>query len=219
MAVPRDYHSTALLLTDGRILTAGGGYSSGNANSSGTHQDAQIFSPPYLFNSDGTLADRPTLTAQFASVDVGADLVVDTSGNIEYFSLVKMSATTHAINTGARHYRPEFTSSAGNQHSVTINQNPNISTPGYWMLFAVDDQGVPSEAQVIRVTAVDVRLDNVALSGTATQSSTLSNSVSYEAGNAIDGDLSGAHVTGSMTHTKPGAGGNLISGGSWKSIP
>jgi len=90
-------------------------------------------------------------------------LQVTTTGDIAYFSLIRMSATTHAVNTDARFYRPEFQAGGANQFSVTVNQNPNVSTPGYWMLFAVDTSGVPSEAQVIRITALDTRLDNLAL--------------------------------------------------------
>jgi len=51
MTIPRDYQSTAMLLTDGRVITAGGGYAQADADSPGTHQDAQIFSPPYLYNA------------------------------------------------------------------------------------------------------------------------------------------------------------------------
>ncbi len=205
MSVPRDYHSTAMLLTDGRVITAGGGYSAGNANSSGTHQDAQIFSPPYLYDANGSLATRPDLTAQNASVDAGDALEVTTSGNIDYFSLIRLSATTHAVNTDARFYKPEFTATSNNQFSVTINQNPNVSIPGYWMLFAVDTNGVPSEAQVIRITALDTRLENLAVRGTATQSSTYSHRTGtdyFSATQAIDGDLSGSNVAGSLSHTQ-----------------
>ncbi len=201
MAVPRDYHSTALLLTDGRVLTAGGGYSSGDANSSGTHQDAQLFSPPYLFASNGSLAAKPTVTAANAIVDTGGVLPVTTTGSVEYFSMIRMSATTHAMNTDARFYKPAFTQTSDGAYDVVIHQNPNVSIPGYWMLFAVDANGVPSDAQVIRVSALDVRLDNLAVSGSATQSSTLNDTGTFDAGNAIDGDLSGVDESGSLTHT------------------
>lgn len=204
MTVPRDYHSTAMLLTDGRVITAGGGYSASDANSAGTHQDAQIFSPPYLFDANGNLATRPDVNALTASVDAGDAVEVITAGEIDYFSLIRMSATTHAVNTDARFYKPEFTASGNNRFEVTIHQNPNISIPGYWMLFAVDTNGVPSEAQVIRITALDTRLENLALQGTAKQSSTFTNQNPadyFAASRAIDGDLSGGASAGSLSHT------------------
>lgn len=201
MAVPRDYHSTALLLADGRILTAGGGYSPNNPNAAGTHQDAQVFSPPYLFNGE-SLANRPTITSQQGIADTGTSLDVSTTGNIAYFSFIRMGATTHAMNTDSRFYKPEFQANGANQYTVTIHENPNVSTPGYWMLFAVDNNGVPSKAQVVRVTALDTRLDNLAPGGVATQSSIFPSTYSFEATNAIDGDLSGADRTNSMTHTR-----------------
>jgi len=203
MAVPRDYHSTAMLLTDGRVLTAGGGYAVNNPNSAGTHQDAQIFSPPYLFAADGTPAARPAISTTQASVDAGETVSLTTTGDIAYFSLIRMSATTHAVNTDARFYKPDYTATGTNQYAVTINSNPNVSIPGYWMLFAIDNNGVPSEAQVIRITALDTRLENLALQGTAKQSSTLaSRRTDFSASNAIDGDLSGGAFTGSLSHTK-----------------
>ena len=202
MAVPRDYHSTAMLLTDGRVLTAGGGYAVNNPNSDGTHQDAQIFSPPYLFAADGTPASRPVISTTQASVDAGETVSLTTTGNIAYFSLIRMSATTHAVNTDARFYKPEYTATGTNQYAVTINSNPNVSIPGYWMLFAIDNNGVPSEAQVIRITALDTRLENLALQGIAKQSSTFASTrTDFSASNAIDGDLTGGAFTGSLSHT------------------
>ena len=49
--VPRLYHSAALLLPDGRVMTTGGNFWGG-------HRELEIFTPPYLFRGP-----RPTLTA------------------------------------------------------------------------------------------------------------------------------------------------------------
>ncbi|MBX2823904.1 MAG: DUF1929 domain-containing protein [Gammaproteobacteria bacterium] len=152
MSVPRDYHSTALLLTDGRILTAGGGYQPSNSGASSTHQDAQIYSPAYLFSATGQLANRPTVVAEFDEIGNGQGFTVNTTGNISYFSMIKMSATTHGINTDVRFLKPQFSQSGSNRYDLEIHANRNVATPGYWMLFAVDTAGVPSVAEVIKVT-------------------------------------------------------------------
>lgn len=152
LSVPRDYHSTALLLTDGRVITAGGGYHPNDPNSAGTHQDAQIYSPPYLFDANGDLAVRPTVSSFADNVFHGQQFSVNTTGDIAYFSLIKMSSTTHAINTDVRQFRPVFSTIGANQYMINMHSNPNVATPGYWMLFAVDSNGVPSIADTIKVS-------------------------------------------------------------------
>ena len=66
-SVPRNYHSVALLLPDGRIWTAGGG---GCGTCTINQQSAQIFYPPYLFKKDGSglLANRPRIVSGPSSV-------------------------------------------------------------------------------------------------------------------------------------------------------
>ncbi len=153
LTVPRDYHSTALLMKDGRVITAGGGYHPSNPNSGGTHQDAQIFLPPYLFDSNGDFAARPTLQINATEVGYGQSFTASSNTTIDYFSLIKMSSTTHAVNTDARFFKPDFQSVGNSNYVITMHSNPNVATPGYWMLFAVDNNGVPSVAEVIQVTA------------------------------------------------------------------
>ncbi|MDJ0919379.1 MAG: DUF1929 domain-containing protein [Woeseiaceae bacterium] len=201
MTIPRNYHSVALLLTDGRVLAAGSGYNSNSVPAS-THQDGQVYSPPYLFNPDGSAAVQPVISSTSGEVEVGATINIAASESIAYFSMIKMSSTTHGMNTDVRYLRPAFTAAAGNNYDVTLHSNPNVATPGYWMLFAVNSSGVPSEAHVIRVTAVDARLENRALNGVVSQSSTATGTGDLSAANAVDGDLTGTEVSGSLASTQ-----------------
>ncbi len=200
MTIPRNYHSIALLLTDGRILSAGSGYNSNSVPAS-THQDGQVYSPSYLFNPDGSLAARPQITAGPGVVEVGDTFNVTTSESVDYFSMIKMSSTTHGVNTDVRYLRPQMASGGVNSYDITVHANPNVATPGYWMVFAVNSAGVPSEAHVVRVTAVDTRLVNQALSGIVSSSSTMASGFDVQATNAIDGDLSGDEASGSLAST------------------
>ncbi len=65
MKVHRGYHSTALLLPDARVLSVGGGICGGCLEGGYHQKNAEIFSPPYLFNKDGSgqLASRPTISS------------------------------------------------------------------------------------------------------------------------------------------------------------
>src|SRR5213079_49902 len=61
MQVTRQYHSTALLLPDGRVMSAGGGVCNTCDQVGYLAKNAEVFSPPYLFAADGTLAPRPVI--------------------------------------------------------------------------------------------------------------------------------------------------------------
>ncbi len=202
MSIPRNYHSIALLLTDGTVLAAGSGYNS-NSIPASTHQDGQVFSPPYLYDAAGNPAVRPAITNGAGIVETGSTFNVLTSEAIDYFSMIKMSSTTHGLNTDVRFLKPDFAASGTNSYDVTLHANPNVATPGYWMLFAVNAEGVPSEAHVVRITAVDTRYENLALSGTVSQSSDADGTSG--ASNAIDGDLSGHPGSNSLAATSSDA--------------
>ena len=74
MQITRQYHSTALLLPDGRVLSSGGGIC-GTCDQVGyLAKNAEIFSPPYLFQADGTLAPRPAIDAAPAPTSYGAPI-------------------------------------------------------------------------------------------------------------------------------------------------
>ncbi|MEM7332511.1 MAG: putative Ig domain-containing protein [Chloroflexota bacterium] len=160
MAVPRTYHSIALLLPDGRVLSAGGGLSGGNP--SVNHLDGQVYSPPYLYNADGSLATRPVIVSAPSVISSGEQFAVNTDAAIASFSLIKMSSTTHQVNTDLRFLDVDFVESGTNSYLLDAHSNPNVLSPGYYMLFAVNAQGTPSVSQIVQVsTANTPKVENL----------------------------------------------------------
>jgi hypothetical protein len=140
ISVYRGYHSTALLLPDGRVLSAGGEQ---------TGASAEIYSPPYLFNGP-----RPTITSvSSSSVKVGQTINVTTPNatSISQVTLIGLGSVTHAFNQNQRLNHLQFTQISGGVQ-VIAPANSNLAPPGEYMLFLVNNNGVPSVARVIQVT-------------------------------------------------------------------
>ncbi|XXF77855.1 DUF1929 domain-containing protein [Myxococcaceae bacterium GXIMD 01537] len=134
----RGYHSTALLLPDGRVLSAGGRT---------REPTAQVFSPPYLFKGP-----RPTLTSAPETVGWGNTFEVSTpdASSIAQVTLIRLSSVTHAFNMNQRINKLAF-SAGGGTLSVTAPASANLCPPGHYLLFLVNARGVPSVAKVVRV--------------------------------------------------------------------
>jgi galactose oxidase len=150
-AVPRNYHSVAVLLPDGRVFSGGGGLC---GTCSTNHPDGQIFSPPYLFNPDGSPRTRPTITSAPASAATGQTISVTTDGPVSSFSLVRYGAATHSVDNDQRRIPLQIVSSSGNTYQLAIPSDPGIALPGPYMLFALDSNGTPSIASTISITNV-----------------------------------------------------------------
>lgn len=155
MAIPRNYHSVAIVLPDATVFSGGGGLCGPCTQYGGTadsnHFDGEIFVPPYLLNADGTRRTRPVISTVAGTVKVGASLSITTGSAVTKFSLIRFGTATHTVNTDQR--RIALTSSgSGTSYTVTIPGDPGVALPGFWLLFAIDSNGTPSIAKTIQVT-------------------------------------------------------------------
>lgn len=144
MTTARLYHSTALLLPDGRVLSAGSGADSGAPNQT----NAEIYSPPYLFKGA-----RPTVTSSPAApIPYGSSFFVGTpdGASIASVSLIRTGSVTHAFDQNARRMPLTFSQTAGGLN-ITAPANANLAPPGDYMLFIVNANGVPSMAPFVRL--------------------------------------------------------------------
>ncbi len=214
----RLYHSVSLLLPDGTVWVAGG-----NPDRGTYEPHMEIYSPPYLFNSNGTPATRPAITSVSSGiVGYGSAFQIQTpdAANISSVVLVRNGAVTHAFDMDQRLVGLSFTIGSG-VLNVTGPPNGNIAPPGYYMLFILNISGVPSVASMVQVSAAGA---NLAPTGTITSpasnvSIAAGQSVSYSGtGTDPDGTISGYAWSftggnpsfsllanpGSVTYTTPG---------------
>ena len=146
LSIPRNYHSTALLMPDGTVVNGGGGLC---GNCATNHFDAQVYSPPYLFQGA-----RPVIQSVSAgTVAVGGSLTITTSGPTTVaFALIRLGSTTHTVNTDQRRIALTPVVGEGGSFTVRVPGDPGVALPGYWYLFALSEGGVPSVAKFVKVT-------------------------------------------------------------------
>jgi hypothetical protein len=145
----RLYHSVALLLPDATVATAG-------SNPQGGQYDnhIEIYSPAYLFDANGNPAARPVITGAPSVVgynSVPFQVQTPDALNIGSVVLVKPGSDTHAYDMEQRLVGLTFSATSG---ALTVNAPPNsnLAPPGYYMLFVLNQAGVPSVARFVQVS-------------------------------------------------------------------
>jgi hypothetical protein len=141
--VDRVYHSTTILLADGRVLHAGSGDGPGLPR----QLTAELFSPPYLFRGD-----RPVITSSPATISYGQPFAVGTPNGAQAVrvTLVRLGSVTHAFDESQRFIELGFERTADGLR-VTAPASGALAPPGPYLLTLLNEAGVPSVARVILV--------------------------------------------------------------------
>ncbi len=161
----RAYHSVAVLLPSAKVMTTGGG---GDGLLS-INSTLEIFSPPYLFNPDGTEATRPEITS-YPDPDAGEmvhhgasfELGILDPADVSSIVMVRPMAVTHQTDTEQRVIQLTHVPSTPGTRTVTApsgsvypyggpagGHSHSVAPKGYYMLFVLNNQGVPSEGKFV----------------------------------------------------------------------
>lgn len=119
----------------------------------------QVFSPPYLFNQDGSKARRPVIRKAPDQIRYGHHFDLEVPGGASAIGsvvLMRSDHNTHSLTTGDRYVKLSFSAKddkgrEGDDNDknkgrvrVTAPNLPAQAIPGIYMLFVVDANGVPS---------------------------------------------------------------------------
>ena len=149
MRFPRQYHSVAILLPDGRVFTSGGVDARlGRYTAPGNQQTSEAYSPAYL-NSENRpeVVDAPSDAKYGDVIEIGSP----SAAAVRAVSLLSPGAITHHTDPSQRYIKLQFSRGAGNTLRARIPSTADTAPPGYYLLFIVDAMGVPSVGQFLNL--------------------------------------------------------------------
>ena len=160
----RVYHSVALLLPDGRVLTAGGNPSrlneclafntlqqcTGGDHPLSEELRVEVYSPPYLFKGAQPVINN-NAPQQVKYGDI-IEIQTGQAADIRWVQLIKPTANTHSLDTEQRLVDLPINYRNKNSLNVTVENNSNLAPPGWYMLFITDNKGIPSVAKWVHLT-------------------------------------------------------------------
>jgi hypothetical protein len=194
---PRNYHSVAVLLPDGTVFSGGGGLC-GSCDTN--HPDGQIYDPPYLFTSSGTLAKRPTIVSAPSAASTGQTIPVTTGGSVSSFVMMRYDEATHSVDNDQRRVPLTISSHSGDTYQLALPADPGVLLPGPYMLFAINAKGVPSVSSTVFVSTPAVSAPTSGYGNAVlAQGPSLYWPLSDGAGSAAAADQSGNRDTGAFS--------------------
>jgi glycosyltransferase involved in cell wall biosynthesis len=146
--VARVYHSTALLLPDGRVWM-GGSNRDGERGLDTRELRMEVFHPPYMFKGP-----RPEIEAAPEEIRLPSTFAIRTpqAPAVRSVALIRCGSVTHSFNADQRFVGLTIESRTATQLGVASPPDTRIAPPGYYLLFIVDTNGVPSIGRCVRVT-------------------------------------------------------------------
>jgi hypothetical protein len=182
-SIYRGYHSSALLLPDGRVLSAGGEIGGATAD---------FYAPPYLFKGS-----RPTIAAAPTGVIFGQSFFVQApdAPGISQVNMIRLGSVPHAFDESQRINHLSFTQATGSL-TVSAPSDANLALPGYYMLFLLNSSGVPSVGTIIQIGIATLPAAPSGLSASAPTSNpvtlTWTDNATNESGSSIERSVDGA---------------------------
>jgi hypothetical protein len=142
MIVPKIYHSTGILLLDGRVWLAGSSYSKSN-----WELRSEFFVPSYYNATRPTISSNPTVGNYGGTINIPTP----NAAGIGKVSLLRLSTFTHGFNSDLRFIWLQIQSKGSSSVTVSAPVNAKIAPPGYYMIHVLNSAGVPSKAKVIKI--------------------------------------------------------------------